>query len=77
MTSIGMDVVIKQLRAVLREAFEGPPERWSYFTDNAPDAGWFGTLDGISAEHASHPVAGTTIAAHVHHAAFALDASTA
>ena len=58
MTSIGMDLVVKQLRAVVREAFDGPP-------------------DGISAEHASRPVAGTTIAAHVHHAAFALDASTA
>lgn len=77
MTSIGMDQAMVQLRAVLHEAFEGPPERWSYFTDNAPDAGWFGTLDGITAAEASRVVAGTTIAAHVHHATFALDASTA
>jgi len=33
-----------QLIAVLREALDGPPERWSYFTDNRSDAGLFGTL---------------------------------
>lgn len=77
MTSIAMDEAVAQLRAVLHEAFEGPPEKWSYFTDNAPNAGWLGTLDGVTAAEASRAVAGTSIAAHVYHAAFALDASTA
>ncbi|MGH2399510.1 MAG: hypothetical protein ACRDF6_06660, partial [bacterium] len=76
MTGVGVDVVIRQLRAVRSEAFNGPPQRWSYFTDNAPDAGWLGTLEKISAAEASRPVGGTTIAAHVFHAAFALEAST-
>jgi len=58
-------------RAVLREALEGPPERWSYFTDNSPDAGLFGTLAPLSAADASRPVAGTSVAAHVHHVAWA------
>lgn len=70
--------VLEQLLAVLREAFEGPADpRWSYFTDNAPATGLFGTLEGVDAALASRPVGGTSVAAHVHHETFALEATAA
>ena len=53
MEQIPMEIAIEQVRAVLREAVEGSSERWSYFTDNAPDAGMFGTLSRLTAEQAS------------------------
>lgn len=31
MPELSMDDVVSQLLAVFREAFEGPPEKWSYF----------------------------------------------
>jgi len=75
MSSVTIDTVIAQVLAVLREGCEGPPEKWSYFTDNTPDAGLFGTLAGCDAALASRAVGGTSIAANVHHTAFAMDAS--
>ena len=35
---------VEHLIDVLREAFEGPKEKWSYFTDNSPEAGLIGSL---------------------------------
>jgi len=69
--------ITQQLVAVLREAFEGPQHRWTYFTDNNPDAGMFGTIGNLSATQASHPSgpSGTSIAGHVHHLAFSCAAS--
>jgi hypothetical protein len=54
---------------MLREAFEGPPGPWTYFTDTAPGTGVFATLGALSAQQASHTggPGGTTIAGHVHH----------
>ncbi len=77
MPEISTNIVIPQLLAVLREALEGPPERWSYFTDNRADAGLFGTLAPLGAADASRPIAGTSVAAHVHHVAWALEATSA
>lgn len=77
MAEISMDDVVGQLLAVLREAFEGPPEPWSYFTDNNADAGLLGTLTKLSAAAVSRPMGGTTIAAHAHHVIFGLAASSA
>ncbi len=77
MADVSLDVVIAQVLAVLREGCEGPPEKWSYFTDNAPDAGLFGTLGRCDAPLASRSIGGTSIAAHVHHTAFAMEASAA
>jgi hypothetical protein len=74
--AVSLDEVIGQILDVLREAFEGPRERWSYFTDNNSDAGLFGTLAAIRAEDASRITGATSIAAHVHHTIFALEAST-
>src|SRR5690606_38835499 len=41
-TTVAPDKALEQLIAVLREGFEGPQQRWSYFTDGGPEAGWFG-----------------------------------
>ena len=75
MPSISTDDAIQQLLGVLAEAFEGPRQSWSYFTDSGAASGLFGTLAGLSAADASKAWGGTTIAAHVHHAAFAVEAS--
>ncbi len=75
MTGIPMEGVIDQLSAVLREALEGPKERWSYFTDTGKDAGLFATLSRLSAAEASRVLGETTVAAHVAHVVFGLEAS--
>lgn len=77
MAKISMEIVIDQLLSVLREAFEGPKESWSHFTDNSPDDGLIGTLSKIDAQKASRSVGGTSIAAHVHHVSFGLEVSSA
>jgi len=77
MTTASNDFAIQQLLAVLAEAFEGPKQNWSYFTDSGAASGLFGTLAGLGAGDASKAWGGTTIAAHVHHAAFAVEASAA
>jgi hypothetical protein len=71
------DIVLGQLEAVVREALEGSPERWSYFTDSGQKGGFFGTLTPLTAADASLPLAGTSIAAHVHHVAWGMDATAA
>ena len=73
MVEIQINEAVSQILAVLRETFEGPKESWSYFTDNSPDAGYFGTLHTISAADASGSEGGSSIAAHVHHIVFALN----
>lgn len=54
---------------MLREAFEGPPGPWTYFTDAAPGTGLFSTVGKLSAAEASKAggPSGTTVAAHVQH----------
>jgi hypothetical protein len=57
------------LTRMLREAFEGPPGPWTYFTDTTPGSGMLGTIGELTAAEAS-TVGGpgrTTIAGHVHH----------
>jgi hypothetical protein len=77
MPTISTDEVIKQLLAVLAEAFDGPAQQWSYFTDHGAEAGLLGTLAGLTAADASHVWSGSTIAAHANHLRFALAASAA
>lgn len=78
-TTLSPAAIVQQLRDVLREAFEGSPHTWTYFTDSGPSGGILGTIDGIDAATASKPfgTSGTTIAGHVHHMAFSAAASTA
>ncbi len=75
--AVSLKDVTDQLLDVLRETFEGPRDVWSYFTDNTPEAGLFGTLNTVGAAEASRMTGKTSIAAHVRHVVFALDASTA
>jgi len=66
------------LTRMLREAFEGPPGPWTYFTDTSPGSGLFATIDGLSAAQASQ-VGGpgrTTIAAHIQHLSASVALST-
>ena len=69
MTGTPAAVTVSLLARMLREAFEGPPGPWTYFTDTSPGTGVFGTIDGLSAADASHEggPGRTTIAGHVHH----------
>ena len=77
MTAMSGEVVTRQLLAVLAEAFDGPAQEWSYFTDHGAEAGLIGTLARITAADASHVWNGSTIAAHANHLRFALAASAA
>jgi hypothetical protein len=63
---------------MLREAFDGPPGPWTYFTDTEPGTGVFGTIGELTAAQAS-TVGGpgrTTIAGHVHHLSSSVALST-
>ncbi|HEV3162718.1 MAG TPA: hypothetical protein VGZ22_01660 [Isosphaeraceae bacterium] len=75
MAKISADVVVDQLLAALAEAFDGPPEGFGYFLDRGDDAGLKNLLAKLSAAEASRKVAGSCIAAHVDHLAFALEAA--
>jgi hypothetical protein len=78
MTGTPPAVTVTLLTRMLREAFEGPPGPWTYFTDTSAGTGVFGTIDGLSARDVSH--AGgpghTTIAGHVHHLTSSVALST-
>jgi hypothetical protein len=69
MTATPPAVTVSLLTRMLREAFEGPPGPWTYFTDTSPGTGVFGTIAGLSAAAASREggPGHTTIAGHVHH----------
>jgi len=71
-------VTVSLLIRMLREAFEGPPGPWTYFTDTSPGTGVFGTIGGLSAAAASRSggPGGTTIAGHVHHLSASVALST-
>lgn len=75
MAAIGMREMVDQVLGVLSEAFEGPRENWSYFTDTGKDGGLFGTLERLDAQTASRILGRTSIAAHVNHVIFGLHAS--
>jgi hypothetical protein len=63
---------------MLREAFDGPPGPWTYFTEAGPGHGLFATLDALSAAQASQPggPGRATIAGHVHHIGASLALAT-
>jgi hypothetical protein len=71
--------VFESTLTLLRETFEGAQGPSTYFLDNAPGAGFFGTVERVDAEQASRPVSksGVTVAGHVHHAAFHLEMTAA
>lgn len=77
MPDLAATAIIGQLLEVLDEAIEGPAHQWSYFTETRPNSGLAGTLAPLNAAEASRPVAGTSIAAHAHHAMWAMEATAA
>src|SRR6059036_2894900 len=78
MTGTPPAVTVSLLTRMLREAFEGPPGPWTYFTDTTPATGVFGTISELTAAQAS-TLGGpgrTTIAGHVHHLSSSIALST-
>lgn len=71
-------VAVQLAVRMLREAFEGPPGPWTYFTDTAPGTGIFRTIGALSGAEASQPSGPghTTIAGHVHHLSSSLALAT-
>jgi hypothetical protein len=69
MSDVPPAVIATLLTRILREAFEGPPGPWTYFTDTSAAAGVFGTIRELSATEASRAAGPgrTTIAGHVNH----------
>jgi hypothetical protein len=63
---------------MLREAFDGPPGPWTYFTDTAPGTGVFATINGLTPAQASREggLSRSTIAGHVHHLSSSVALST-
>ena len=78
MTGTPPAVTVALVTRMLREAFEGPPGPWTYFTDTAAGAGVVGTIGGLSAAEASQPggPGHTTIAGHVQHLTSSVALST-
>ena len=62
-------VTVGLVTRMLREAFEGPPGPWTYFTEAGPGHGLFATLDALTAAQASQTggPSRSTIAGHVRH----------
>jgi hypothetical protein len=77
MADLSVEVVIGQIVNVLDETFIYRKRPWTYYTDNKPDAGFIGLLEGLSAADVSRPIAGTSIVSHVHHVVFSLIEATA
>ena len=63
-----------QLLAVLREGYEGPGRKVTYFLDGGPDAGLRNTLAQLNAEEASRPWGGNSVASHARHVLFSFEA---
>ena len=78
MTGTSAAVTVGLLTRMLREAFDGPPGPWTYFTDTSPGSGLLATIDGLSAAQASR--AGgpgrSTIAGHIQHLSASIALST-
>jgi hypothetical protein len=60
------------VRTLLNETFDGPEKNASWYTEAKPGSGFFGTLEKLTAEDASIPVNGTTIAAQSDHTRYYL-----
>jgi DinB family protein len=76
MGDLPRETVLDSLLDLLAEAFEGPRDtRFTWFVNNEPDCGVFGTLAAFTAEQASRaPGPGRpSAAAHAGHLLFSLD----
>lgn len=67
------EVLKSVLLELFAEAYTGPNGPHTWFIDNRPGSGLFGTLDGVSAQDASRPSpSGSTVAAHTEHLRWSL-----
>lgn len=67
------DVLRNILLELFKEAYTGPTGPNTWFTDNRPESGLFGTLEQVSAEDASRESpSGSSIAAHAEHLRWSL-----
>ncbi|WLD93774.1 hypothetical protein [Alkalihalobacillus sp. AL-G] len=64
--------LVQSIKELLKETFEGPAENGSWYVESKPNSGIFGTLATLSADKASIPVQGTTVAAHTDHTRYYL-----
>ncbi|MGM7722215.1 hypothetical protein [Metabacillus sp. Hm71] len=64
--------MLKAVKTLLKETFEGPVENASWYTEAKPGSGLFGTLKQLSSEEASISVHGTSIAAQTDHTRYYL-----
>ena len=64
--------MLAAVKTLLKETFKGPEGNGSWYTESKPGSGLFGTLEELSAEEASLPVNGTTIAAQTDHTRYYL-----
>lgn len=71
-------VTVNLLTRLFREAFEGPPGPWTYFTDTREGTGALGTVGALTAAQASQQggPSGSTIAGHVQHLVSSLALTT-
>ncbi|HVH66707.1 MAG TPA: DinB family protein [Gemmatimonadales bacterium] len=78
MTGTPPAVTVGVLMRMLREAFEGSPGPWTYFTDTAGGTGLFETIEGMTAAQVSRKggPGDTTIAGHLHHISSSLALTT-
>ncbi len=77
MSDIPNKILVNQLKTLLREGIQGPPDNWSYFTD--PNSkGFLGTIENLSSTAASitSGPSDNSVAAHAWHLSFALRASS-
>lgn len=72
--TVPISEVIAIARELVTEAYEGPQPHGSWFTGANAEAGFFGTLAGLTADAASRPSrpGGPSIAAHVEHLRWSL-----
>lgn len=73
--AVSLEQVVSHVLGVLDESIDPRDGRWSYFTDPGPDAGLLGSVRDLSAAEASVVVGGTSIAQHLHHVIFSMNAS--
>ncbi|WP_257350785.1 hypothetical protein [Pseudalkalibacillus decolorationis] len=64
--------LVEVVKELLKETFDGPGGNGSWYVESKPNSGIFGTLAKLSAEEASVPVQGTTVAAHTDHTRYYL-----
>jgi hypothetical protein len=75
MSGLEARVITGRLLTILDEAFHGASGPVTYFVDNRPGFGLLGSFGNLDAASASRAVGGSSIAAHVEHVVFAMEAS--